>query len=313
MSPRIPVKLRRRLKSSLHAFFVLGQRLGWDILPRHFYSSIPDIRGLARNESWKRPSSMTGIAGADIESQLSFFRECCLPPLPERLRQGSIHEYACQENGASGYGETEADFLYCFITTKRPKKIVQVGCGISTAVILLAAKEANYQPQVICIDPFPTQYITRTAENKLIELIQKPAQEVDIDLLTNLHAGDLLFVDSTHTVRPGSEVNRIILEVLPRLPSGSFVHFHDIYFPYDYQSDVLSTFFFWGESTLLHAFLIDNRRYSIAVSLSMLHHACPQEMRLLLPNYDPAVMHHGLHRTAERLGHFPSATYLSVL
>jgi len=144
-------------------------------------------------------------------------------------------------------------------------------------------------------------------------LIPNPAQEVDLKVLTGLDAGDLLFVDSTHAMRPGSEVNRIILEVLPRLPSGSFAHFHDIYFPYDYQSAVLTTLFFGGESTLLHAFLIYNQRYSIAVSLSMLHHACPQQMQSLLPNYRPAVMHYGLHTMGEGPGHFPSATYLSVL
>ena len=310
---RIPRKLREQLKSGLHGLFILGQRLGLDILPRHFYSAIPEIRELQRSESWKQPSSMIGVAGADIESQMSFLRGCCLPPLPERLRQGGIYEYACQQNGEGGYGSVEAEFLFCFITTKRPNRIVQVGCGVSTAVMLLAAKEADYKPQMICVDPFPTGYLTRTAEHKLLELIPRPAQEVDLKVLTNLDAGDLLFVDSTHAMRPGSEVNRIILEVLPRLPSGSFVHFPDIFFPYDYQSAVLTALFFSGESTLLHAFLIHNQRYSIAVSLSMLHHACPQQMQSLLPNYRPAVMYYGLHTMDGGSGHFPSATYLSVL
>jgi predicted O-methyltransferase YrrM len=310
---RITRQLREQTKQGLHRLFVLGQRLGWDVLPRHFYSTIPDVRELLHSESWKRPSSMTGVAGADIESQLSFLRGCCLPPLPERLRQRGIHEYACEENGQPGYGPIEADFLFCFISTKRPKKIVQVGCGVSTAVMLLAAEEASYKPEIICVDPFPTEYLTRIAQQKLIELISKPAQEVDIEVLTGLDAGDLLFVDSSHTVRPGSEVNRIILEILPRLVSGTYVHFHDIYFPYDYQSSVLTTLFFAGESTLLHAFLIENRRYSIAVSLSMLHHACPHQMQSLLTNYRPAAMRYGLHTIEKGSGHFPSATYLSVL
>jgi len=153
---RIPRKLREQLKSGLHGLFVLGQRLGWDILPRHFYSATPEIRELQRSESWKQPSSMIGVAGADIESQMSFLRGCCLPPLPERLRRGGIYEHACQQNGEGGYGPVEAEFLFCFITTKRPNRIVQVGCGVSTAVMLLAAKEADYKPQMICVDPFPT-------------------------------------------------------------------------------------------------------------------------------------------------------------
>lgn len=303
---------RDRLKSGLHGLFLFGQRFGLDILPRHFYSAIPDIRGLRCSQSWKRPSRMTGVNGTDIESQLCFLRECCLP-LQERLRRGGIYEHACRENGELGYGLVEAEFLLCFITVKRPKRIVQVGSGASTAVILLAAKEANYTPQVVCIDPFPTTYLRRMAESKLINLIPEKAQEIDIKVLTELNRGDLLFIDSTHAMCAGSEVNRIILEVLPCLPSGSFVHFHDIYFPYDYQSSILSTLFFAGESTLLQAFLTNNQRYSIAVSLSMLHHACPQQMQSLLPNYRPAVMNYGLHTSREQSGHFPSATYLSAL
>jgi hypothetical protein len=85
------------------------------------------------------------------------------------------------------------------------------------------------------------------------------------------------------------------------------------YFPYDYQSTVLTDLFFAGESTLLHAFLIHNQQYAIAVSLSMLHHACPQYLQSLFPDYRPAKMDFGLYTTREASGHFPSATYLSVL
>jgi len=302
--------LRDRFKSSLHRLFAAGQRLGVDILPRHFYSSIPDIRELRGNESWRKASSMTGVAGADLEPQLQFLSECC-SPFRERLRQGGIHEHACAENGEPGYGPIEAEFLYCFVAAKRPRRIVQVGAGVSTAVILLAAGEAGYTPQIVCVDPFPTAYLRRLAAAKRIELVGETAQEVDLPVLTGLESGDLLFIDSSHAVRPGSEVNRIILEVLPRLPAGCFVHFHDICFPYDYPPSVLSTLFFASESSLLHAFLIHNRRYSIAVSLSMLHHGCPERMQTVLPNYQPAAMDQGLERAGDS-GHFPSATYLLV-
>jgi hypothetical protein len=305
---RLNRNLRNQLKSQIHGLFVLGQRLGWDVLPRHFYSSIPDIQELKNSEAWRRPSSMAGIDGVAIDSQLKFLRECCLP-LQERLRRGAIHEHACVKNGTLGYGPTEADFLFCFVMNKRPKKIVQVGCGVSTAVILLAAKEANYQPHTVCIEPFPSRYLKDLSERGVIELITKRAQDVDIDVFTDVGSGDLVFIDSTHTVKAGSEVNRMVLEVLPRIKPGCFVHFHDIYFPYDYQSSLFTTLFFSSESTLLHAFLIHNSRYAVAVSLSMLHHECPQEMQLVLPNYRPAAMHDGLHAYAEA-DHFPSATYL---
>jgi predicted O-methyltransferase YrrM len=299
------------MKLGLHGLFVLGQRCGVDILPRHFYSSIPDLRKLQRTTTWRKPSAMIGVAGADIDSQWKLVEECCRP-YQARLAQGGIHEHACKENGEPGYGLVEAEFLYCFIRSKRPKKIVQVGCGVSTAVIQLAAKEEGYKPQIVCIDPYPTGYLRRCAEKGLIELIPEEAQEVDLAELTGLESGDLLFIDSTHCTLPGSEVNRVILEALPRLKPGCNVHFHDIYFPYDYQSHLMYFLFFLGESSLLQAYLIDNQHCSISTSLSMLHHACPERLKSVFPRYQPLAMKDGLHAVPYGQGHFPSATYLST-
>src|SRR5690606_17232979 len=107
------------------------------------------------------------------------------------------------------------------------------------------------------IEPFPSAFLLDAHTNGQITLIEKKAELVPRETITKLQQGDMLFIDSTHTVKPGSEVNRIILDVLPRLNDGVFVHFHDIYFPYDYQRSLLSSeLFFNSESTLLHAFLI---------------------------------------------------------
>ena len=110
---------------------------------------------------------------------------------------------------------------------------------------------------------------------------------MDIGPLTGLKPGDLLFVDSTHAVKPGGDVNYLILEVLPRLQAGVWVHFHDISFPYDYEPSLFKTLFFWAESTLLQAFLACNPRYAIVLSLSMLHHARQTELKEILPSYQP--------------------------
>jgi len=303
-------KLHETLKIAWHRLFVLGQQFGWDVLPRHFYSSIPDIGELRRTASWRRASTMVGVGGADLDAQIRFVRECCSESRQERLRRGGIYEQACRENGDAGYGAVESDVLFCFITAKRPRRIVQIGCGVSTAVMLLAAQEAGYQPDLLCVEPFPTRYLVAAAERRWITLVREKAQNVELRTLTNLTAGDFLFVDSTHAVRPGGEVNRLILEVLPRLRAGVFAHFHDIYFPYDYPMSVLNTLFFPEESTLLHAFLINNSRWSIAASLSMLHHARPDELKSLLPNYRPAAMQDGLLGEPDSPGHFPSSVYL---
>lgn len=299
-------------KSLARLIFEAAQRLGVDILPHHFYSQIPDVAELKNETYWRAPSSMFGISGVDIESQLAFAQRCVPQALTTQLEALNIHQQAVAENGEdSGYGPIEADFLYGFIQNHQPAKIVQIGCGVTTAVVLRAAEDVGYQPEVICIEPFPMPFLEKADADGRIRLVKEKAQKTDLDLLIDLNPGDLLFVDSTHTVKPGSEVNRIILEVLPRLASGVFVHFHDIYFPYDYKRDVLAgDLFFWAENTLLHAFLINNPRYSIRACLSMIHYAGPEKLQQLIPRYQPQSNDDGLKLNSQ--GHFPSAIYLQV-
>lgn len=305
-------KTKERLKNSAHALFVLGQHAGIDILPRHFYSEIPDLRELKKNDAWKSPRSMCGIRGADLDEQLRFVQDCVTDPARAALARENIYSDACKANGAAGYGEIEAEVLCCFAARHRPAKIVQIGAGVSTAVLLRAGKFFDYHPEITCIDPFPTEFLKNCAERKEIQLISRRCQDVELSLFRELGPGDLLFVDSTHAVKAGSEVNLLILEVLPRLHEGCHVHFHDIYFPYDYGPGLLTTNFFWNETALLYALLTDSPRYTITASLSMLHHARPEQLKELLPHYRPETLQHGL-RVGSRSGHFPSSTYLKIL
>ena len=138
-----------------------------------------------------------------------------------------------------GYGEIEAEVLFGFVASRRPRRVIQIGCGVSTAVMLMAAAKADYKPEIVCIEPYPSAYLREAESKGLIRLVVEPAQVVDFDVIADLGDDDLLFVDSTHAVKPGSEVNYLIHEVLPRLRPGAWVHFHDIYFPYDYARDTL--------------------------------------------------------------------------
>lgn len=298
-------------KRGLRRLFEAGQRFGVDILPRHFYSEVPDFHELRAAEEWKRPRTMIGINGIDPRSQLAFVAACCPPEVVARLGQGDVHATACARNGEPGFGPVEADFLHAFIVTHRPGRIVQIGCGVSTAVILQAAREAGYRPELVCVEPYPNAFLREADRAGEIELVPEKAQHVPLDMLTDLGDRGLLFVDSSHTVKPGSEVNRVVLEVLPRLKDGDLVHFHDIYFPYDYQPGLLTEdLFFCNESVLLQAFLTNNPRFSICASLSMLHYEHANEMQVYLPNYRPAVNEYGLKRSD---GHFPASTYLKVV
>ena len=287
-------KLKYTLKHILRRIFESCQKVGVNVLPRHFYSEIPNLQELKHNDYWKKPYSMVGIQGIEVAAQVQFLKECCSAKLIERMKRDNIHAYGCRVNREAGYGPTEADFLYCFIYKKKPARISQIGSGVSTAIILLASEDAGYFPEITCIDPYPTEFLIKLHQEKKINLIQKKAQLLDVEILSNLNPNDFLFIDSTHTVKTGSEVNKIILEVLPRLSKNSWVHFHDIRFPYDYSRQILTTeLFFSNETVLLQSFLIGNRKYSLKLSLSMLHYAVPQELKRSLPNYSPAGNHSG--------------------
>ena len=306
-------RIREMLKARLGDVFEIGQRFGVDILPRHFYSSVPDMRELRRDGFWKAPRSMVGVRGAGLDGQLAFVAGCCPEPLRERQRKADIYPRACEENGEIGFGPSEANFLHCFVTTRRPPRVVQVGAGVSTSVILSAAKEAGYAIEVTCVDPFPTRFLQEAAKQGRIKLIAEPAQKVALEMLTDVGDDGFLFVDSTHTVKPGSEVPRIVLEALPRVPAGAWVHFHDINFPYDYTPGVLiQPIFFSEETALLMAYLTDNARYTIRASLAMLHYQRPRELQEFLPLYSPRGHDEGL-MSPDGGGDIPSSIYLQVV
>lgn len=302
--------LKNLVKAGLRKVFESGQRLGLDILPRHFYSEIPDIRKLRQSDHWLKPFSMIGVAGADIEEQLSFLRQSCLAGFEDELPVGDLHRRASAENGEPGYGPIEADVLYGFVRSTRPRQIVQIGCGVSTAICLMATKAAGYTPDITCVDPYPTGYLQRLAREGKVALVQRKVETLEREWVLQFGNNLLFFVDATHTLGPAGEVSRIIVEMLPRLKKGAWVHFHDITFPYDYDRNTLdSALVFPHESVLLHAFLAYNSRFRLCASLSMLHYAAPAELAKMLPYYQPAANNEGLVASP---GHFPSAAFLQV-
>jgi Methyltransferase domain len=304
-------RLRNAAKGKLKGVFEFGQRFGVDVLPRHFYSSIPDFRDLRRDDRWREPYDMIGVAGADVGEQAQFLRQLMTEPIRQRLARGDVWRTACERNGEPGYGPTDADALFAFIHGIRPKRIVQIGCGVSTAVILHAAGEAAYTPRVLCVDPIPTHFLQASAHSKQIDVVSEKAEHVDPHRLADLNAGDLLFIDSSHTTKPGSDVHHLILRVLPRLKPGVYVHVHDVNFPYDFGPNILgpADLFFGVESVMLHAFLVHNPHARIWLSLSMLHHGQSKVLKDLLPNYAPVATDRGLNPTGSD-GTSPSATYL---
>jgi Methyltransferase domain len=303
--------LKTLVKRGWHRAFALLQHAGINLLPAHFYSCVPDLADLARRTDWRRPRSMYGINQRSVDGQLALLSEWIMPQ-SDHLQGRSVHRDAIVGGGDDGgYGEIEAEVLFGFIATRKPRRVIQIGCGVSTAVMLMAAERAGYAPEIVCIEPYPSVWLRGAAAKGLIRLLAEPAQAVDVDVLADLGDGDLLFIDSTHAVKPGSEVNYLVHEVLPRLRAGVWVHFHDIYFPYDYTRDVLSgDLLFPQESTLLYAFLAGNARCRLEASLSMVHYAASQGLQRLIPKYRPGAQTDGLASGGD--GHFPSSAWLSI-
>lgn len=306
--------MKNTAKSALRTLFESAQYARMDVLPRHFYSEIPDIRALRGSKLWRRPYSLVGVRGADIDEQLDWLRDSCPPEVADGLRSLALYRRAGSANGAPGYGPVEADLLYCVVRTRTPRRIIQIGAGASTWVVLRAADDAGVQIDVTCIDPYPTPLLRRLAVADRIRLRGVPVQAIPPDELTDLGPGDVLFIDSSHTVSAGSDVNFLILEILPRLAKGVLVHLHDITIPYDYAPTLLtSQLFFWNESALLHAYLADNPRLRIRAGLAMLHDAAPDRLRQIVPTYDrPLPTEHGL-APAEASGQYPSSLWLEVV
>lgn len=304
-------RLKTLAKQGWHRAFRVLQKAGINLLPEHFYSAIPNLADLERRADWRKPRSMHGIAARDVDAQVALLGQW-LTPHAEVLQARSVHRDAFVGGGADGgYGEIEAEVLYGFVATNCPRRITQIGCGVSTAICLAAAERAGYTPDILCLEPYPSAYLRECSEKGRIRLIAQMAQTVDYDAIADLDDGDLLFIDSTHAVKPGSEVNYLIHEVLPRLRPGVWVHFHDIYFPYDYTRDALDgDMLFPQESSLLYAFLAGNTRFSVEASLSMVHYARPDALRGLIPKYRPAGQVDGLRTGSD--GHFPSAAWLRV-
>lgn len=303
-------RVRETAKRMLRYGFGVGQALGVDVLPRHFYSSVPHLRELKQSESWRYASSMPGVTGADPEAQWAELTSWFTPDVRAALAAKDVYADACANNGAEGFGPMEAQILYAFIATCRPSRVVQVGAGVATSVMLAAAEAHDVPLKLVAIDPFPTPMLQDLAAEGRIELLQEPAQTVDMSTFTDLGPGDLLFIDSTHTVKPGSEVNRLVLEVFPRLNPGVYTHLHDIFFPYDFPPDLHERLFFWSESTLIHAYLINNERTSLLVSTSWLALTHAGDLAEILIGYEPAVVADGLFDGPRGTRHFPSSAFL---
>lgn len=296
----------------------LGLKLGIQLIPDHYYSSIANIDKLRKTRTvWAKKSELPGIS-YNLEEQARNLRVICAPFKNEYIGNRNYRE-AVSTHFGPGFGYIEAQALHSVIRHYKPRRIVEVGSGVSTFCSLKATeineKETNQESSIVCIEPYPSEKLKAL---KGVQIIQKEVQTIPYEVFTELAEGDILFVDSSHTVKPASDVNYIILEVLPRLNSGVVVHFHDIFLPYDYQRDLLTSYFQWCETSLLRAFLIDNERVRIVFCLSSLHYNKQATLKEVFPEYKPQQdtdgLTYGIYPPFSNIDeHFPASLYLQFV
>jgi predicted O-methyltransferase YrrM len=164
------------------------------------------------------------------------------------------------------YSYFDAIVLYTMLRHSQPKRVVEVGSGFSSAVMLdtrdlFLARDTH----LTFIDPYPERLesLLRPDDRGRCDVLAQKVQDVDLSVFTRLQAGDILFVDSSHVVKVGSDVAWIVFEILPRLAPGVLIHFHDIPYPFEYPLHWLRAGRAWNEAYVLRAFLQFNRDFEI--------------------------------------------------
>ncbi len=289
--------------------FLALDRVGVHVLPKHYYSPIPDYQWLRRHpEIWNRRAPMTGVAW-ELDEQLASLGRVCGPYYHE-VKGFRLYERLAGSGWGPGFGPIESQVLHCFMRALAPPRVIEIGSGVSTACMLHAAalneREGRPKSEITCIEPYPSSSLKSVSG---VTLLAEACQTVPASVFARLQPGDLLFVDSSHAVRVGSDVIRIYLEIIPQLTAGVHIHVHDIFLPYMFGRSVLHGFYSSQETALLLALLTDNQRLSIIACLSALHYDRPDQMKKVLCDYKPQENVGGL-RGKHAHGHFPSSCWL---
>jgi hypothetical protein len=263
-----------------------------DVVPHNYYSPVPDLERLPE-DIWERRSALGGIdlrvdAALDlVETELApFVAELDLPvdgPRPP----GQF--FLQNEN----YEAVDAELLYAMVRARGPRRVLELGSGYTTLLLGAACRrnaEGGVETEHVAHDPYPRAQIFGAQPPPPTRFEPTPATEVPLDAFRELEAGDILFVDTTHTVKLGSDVNYIVLDVLPVLAPGVIVHFHDVFLPWEYPRAWFETMqYYWAEQYLLQAFLAFNDSFEVLLPAQAVAREHPDRLAAAVPSFGPGV------------------------
>ncbi|CAG0995613.1 MAG: hypothetical protein OIN86_04345 [Candidatus Methanoperedens sp.] len=234
--------------------------------PGHFYSPIPSISEvkLKENVIYSIPKEIQGI-DLNLDGQIDLFNKFkeYYYELPfEPHKKENLRYFFENPN----YSYSDAIFLYCMIRYTKPKKIIEVGSGYSSCVIL-DTNELFFGNAISCkfIEPYPQLLLSlmKYTDKNRNEIIQKNIQDVDINVFSDMSQNDILFIDSSHVSKINSDVNYIFFKILPLIKSEVYIHFHDVLYPFEYPKEWIYEGRAWNEAYLLRAFLQYNNAFKI--------------------------------------------------
>ena len=232
--------------------------------PGHFYSPIPDPAEARARLNRKIPDALPDIAvdPAAMEqlwARLATHMAGC--DFPERA--APPHRYYF-ENDFFSYAD--ALVLHAMLRWLRPARVIEIGSGFSSAAMLDTRERHGVPGHLTCIDPEPDRLhgLLRPHDDTWCKVLPRKIQDADTKLFTTLTAGDILFIDSAHVMKTGNDLHHILFEILPAIAPGVVIHFHDIFWPFEYPPDwVLGEQRAWNEIYALRAFLAGNAAYEI--------------------------------------------------
>jgi hypothetical protein len=270
----------------------------YDVLPRgvfdfvrhDYYSPIPDLAALSE-DVWTRRAALTGVL-LDATAGMAFVET----ELAERIGELDVPETDPGEPGVffmrnGGFGDVDAALLYGMVRSMSPSRVIELGSGYTTLLINQACREnaaGGTSTAHEVFDPYPRPYILGEELAPPTMLAPISATDVPLSTFRALGEGDILFVDTTHTVKLASDVNFIILEVLPVLAPGVIVHFHDIFLPWEYPRMWPEEMgWYWAEQYLLQAFLAYNHDFEILVGAHIIVRDLPDRCAEVFPGFYP--------------------------
>jgi predicted O-methyltransferase YrrM len=235
--------------------------------PGHYYSPIPDLREVNARADALFGKDVAVIPGVDLrqQSQVELFQQ--LAPYWDQFDwtetpSAGRRYYTANPMFQRGSGLV----LFAFLRHFKPRQIIEIGSGFSSA-LMLDTDDLFFQSatQFTFVEPNPQRLraLLRQRDQARCRIYEQPLQDVPASVFMQIKAGDLLFVDSSHVSKIGSDVNRIFFEILPALPSGALIHFHDIFFPFEYPRHWIENGKHWNEAYLLRAFLQYNNAFEL--------------------------------------------------